>query len=171
MNKLGKREGIAVAVALVAAGIVLFGGDVWNFFVGGASTGDGPTSQPSSSTLPTSNPQAMNNISTVPGIEIYDETEGTGAVATPGKTLTVHYVGVFQNGQKFDSSIDRGQPFQFNLGAGMVIQGWDKGMEGMKVGGTRRLVVSPEMGYGPNDYGPIPGGSTLIFQVQLLNVE
>ena len=113
----------------------------------------------------------MTNVSNIPGIEAYDEVIGTGAVATPGKTLTVHYTGVFQNGQKFDSSLDRGQPFQFNLGAGMVIQGWDKGMEGMKVGGTRRLVISPEYGYGPNDYGPIPGGSTLIFQVQLLDVK
>ena len=96
---------------------------------------------------------------------------GTGDVAVAGKEVTVHYTGVFSDGKKFDSSLDRGVPFTFTLGSGMVIKGWDIGVEGMKVGGKRILVVPPELGYGANDYGPIPGNSTLIFEIELLGVK
>lgn len=100
-----------------------------------------------------------------------DVVVGTGAEAVPGKTVVVNYTGKFTNGQVFDSSIPRGEPFEFPLGAGKVIAGWDQGVAGMKVGGKRTLIVPPELGYGPNDYGPIPGNSVLIFDVELLGVK
>ncbi len=96
---------------------------------------------------------------------------GSGDEAVSGKTVTVNYVGTFTDGTKFDASADHGQPFSFTLGAGQVIQGWDQGVAGMKVGGKRKLTVPPELGYGPNDYGSIPGGSTLVFEIELLKVE
>ena len=102
---------------------------------------------------------------------IQDITVGTGAEAVSGKKITVNYSGTFTDGTKFDSSYDRGTPFTFTLGAGEVIQGWDQGFAGMKVGGKRKLTVPPSLGYGPNDYQSIPGNSTLIFEVELLNVE
>jgi FKBP-type peptidyl-prolyl cis-trans isomerase FkpA len=96
---------------------------------------------------------------------------GEGKEATPGAQVTVHYTGTFLDGSKFDSSVDRGEPFTFTLGAGQVIEGWDKGVAGMKVGGKRKLTIPSDMAYGPNDYGPIPGGSTLFFDVELLDVN
>jgi FKBP-type peptidyl-prolyl cis-trans isomerase FkpA len=97
---------------------------------------------------------------------------GTGAEAASGKTVTVHYVGTLTNGSKFDSSRDRGQGFTFRLGAGQVIQGWDKGVAGMKVGGMRKLTIPPEMGYGAGGFPPvIPPNSTLVFEVELLDVR
>jgi len=102
---------------------------------------------------------------------IEDVVVGDGEEAVAGKKVTVHYTGTFTDGTKFDSSVDRGQPFTFTLGAGDVIVGWDQGVNGMKVGGKRKLTVPPDMGYGPNDYGSIPGGSTLLFDVELLEVE
>jgi FKBP-type peptidyl-prolyl cis-trans isomerase len=96
---------------------------------------------------------------------------GTGEEAVTGKTVTVNYIGTFTNGTKFDASYDRNQPFSFTLGAGGVIEGWDKGVVGMKVGGKRKLTIPSDMAYGPNDYNGIPGGSTLIFEIELLKVE
>ncbi len=105
-------------------------------------------------------------------LQVEDLKEGTGVEATPGKTVTVHYVGTLTNGQKFDSSRDRGQGFTFPLGAGRVIQGWDKGVAGMKVGGTRKLTIPPEMGYGARGFPPvIPPNATLVFEVELLDVR
>jgi FKBP-type peptidyl-prolyl cis-trans isomerase FkpA len=97
---------------------------------------------------------------------------GTGAEATAGKTVTVHYVGTLTNGSKFDSSRDRNEGFTFRLGAGQVIQGWDKGVAGMKIGGLRKLTIPPEMGYGARGFPPvIPPNSTLVFEVELLDVK
>jgi FKBP-type peptidyl-prolyl cis-trans isomerase len=97
---------------------------------------------------------------------------GTGAEATPGKTVTVHYVGTLANGSKFDSSRDRNEGFTFRLGAGQVIQGWDQGVAGMKVGGLRKLTIPPELGYGARGFPPvIPANSTLVFEVELLQVR
>ncbi|MGK3963105.1 FKBP-type peptidyl-prolyl cis-trans isomerase [Sorangium sp. So ce118] len=104
------------------------------------------------------------------GIE--DVKEGTGAEAKPGQTVTVHYVGTLTNGNKFDSSRDRGQGFSFNLGAGQVIKGWDQGVAGMKIGGVRKLTIPPELGYGARGFPPvIPPNSTLLFEVELLSVK
>lgn len=99
---------------------------------------------------------------------------GEGTVATSGKRVTVHYTGWLSkpNGKKFDSSLDRNQPFSFALGGGEVIKGWDQGVEGMKVGGKRRLTIPSELGYGEREIpGAIPANSTLVFDVELLNVE
>lgn len=105
------------------------------------------------------------------GLQIQDIIIGTGAAAKAGDLVTVHYVGTLTNGQKFDSSRDRGQPFQFILGTGMVIKGWDQGVAGMKVGGKRKLVIPAELGYGAQANGPIPANSTLIFEVELLDTK
>lgn len=100
-----------------------------------------------------------------------DLTIGTGATAATGDTVTVNYVGTLTNGTKFDSSYDRNQPFTFRLGAGQVIAGWDQGVVGMKVGGKRRLTIPPSLGYGSQANGPIPANSTLIFEIELLDVR
>lgn len=110
------------------------------------------------------------------GLQITDVKPGTGAEAKKGQTVTVHYTGwLYNNGQqgaKFDSSRDRNDPFQFPLGAGMVIKGWDDGVAGMKVGGQRTLIIPPEMGYGARGAGGvIPPNATLKFDVELLGVS
>ena len=105
-------------------------------------------------------------------LKIEDSKVGTGAVAEAGKAVTVHYTGWLTNGTKFDSSKDHGQPFTFQLGAGQVIKGWDQGVAGMKVGGTRKLTIPPALAYGENGAGGvIPPNATLVFEVELLNVE
>jgi FKBP-type peptidyl-prolyl cis-trans isomerase FkpA len=105
-------------------------------------------------------------------LKIEDLKVGTGAEAKHGKTVSVHYVGTLSTGSKFDSSRDRGRPFDFGLGQGMVIQGWDQGVAGMKVGGLRKLTIPPELGYGAGGYPPIiPANSTLVFEVELIDVK
>ncbi len=104
-------------------------------------------------------------------LQIEDMKVGTGAEAKAGKSIKVHYVGTLTTGAKFDSSRDRNEGFGFTLGAGQVIKGWDEGVAGMKVGGLRKLTIPPEMGYGARGFPPvIPGNSTLIFEVELLEV-
>ena len=108
-------------------------------------------------------------------LESTDVVTGTGAEATAGKKVSVHYSGWLlyggEKGKKFDSSRDRGQPFDFPLGAGHVIKGWDEGVTGMKVGGSRRLTIPPELGYGARGAGGvIPPNATLLFEVELLKV-
>jgi len=101
---------------------------------------------------------------------VEDVKTGDGAEAQNGSTVSVHYVGTLQSGVKFDSSRDRGEPFVFTIGAGQVIQGWELGITGMKVGGVRKLVIPPELAYGERDLGAIPPNSTLLFEVELLAV-
>ena len=109
---------------------------------------------------------------TASGLQYWDIVVGTGATAAAGNLVSVHYTGWLTNGQKFDSSVDRGQPFSFPLGAGQVIKGWDEGVAGMKVGGKRQLRIPPELGYGAGGAGGvIPGNATLIFDVELLQVS
>lgn len=165
MKKLGKNEKTAVFVSL---SVILF------FFaaasvVGFISNGRGNSSTASLSDLTvedgTSSSVNINNMT------ITDTVIGTGEEAVAGKIVTVHYTGTLEDGTKFDSSLDRGQPFQFILGAGQVIQGWERGFAGMKVGGKRNLVIPPELAYGENGIGPIPPNSTLIFEVELLAVD
>ena len=108
---------------------------------------------------------------TASGLQYWDIVVGTGATASPGNTVKVHYSGFLTSGAKFDSSRDRGEPFSFALGTGQVIKGWDEGVAGMKVGGQRQLRIPPQLGYGPAGAGGvIPPNATLIFDVELLDV-
>jgi FKBP-type peptidyl-prolyl cis-trans isomerase len=120
---------------------------------------------------------ATNQVIEMPnGLKYTDTKTGDGATATPGNKVSVHYTGWLYNnaakGAKFDSSVDRGQPFQFTLGAHQVIAGWDEGVAGMKVGGKRTLIIPPELGYGARGAGGvIPPNATLMFDVELLGVQ
>ncbi len=104
------------------------------------------------------------------GLQITDVVVGTGPEARSGQTVAVHYTGTLPDGTIFDSSKDRGQPFSFTLGTGQVIKGWDQGIVGMKVGGTRTLIIPPALGYGDRGTGPIPPNATLHFEVELLAI-
>ncbi|MDD5144836.1 MAG: FKBP-type peptidyl-prolyl cis-trans isomerase [Candidatus Pacebacteria bacterium] len=107
----------------------------------------------------------------VPGLKSEILKEGSGKTALQGDFVSVHYTGTFENGTKFDSSIDRGEPLVFQLGVGRVIQGWDKGVLGMKEGEKRKLIIAPNLAYGESGIpGAIPPNSTLIFEVELLSV-
>ena len=111
-------------------------------------------------------------IKTASGLEYWDTKPGTGAVAQSGQHVKVDYTGWLTNGKKFDSSVGTGKPFEFTLGAGQVIKGWDEGVAGMKVGGKRQLRIPPDLAYGAKGYpGVIPPNSTLIFDVHLVDVK
>ena len=109
---------------------------------------------------------------TASGLRIIDLEQGNGAEATAGQTVVVHYRGTLEDGTQFDASYDRGTPFSFPLGRGRVIKGWDEGVQGMKVGGKRKLVIPPDLGYGSRGAGGvIPPNATLIFEVELLDIK
>jgi len=109
-------------------------------------------------------------VTTASGLRYIDVEEGTGEPVRAGQSVNVHYTGwLDSNGQKFDSSLDRGEPLTFVLGTGQVIKGWDEGVGSMKVGGRRRLIIPPDLAYGPAGQGPIPANATLIFDVQLVS--
>ena len=113
----------------------------------------------------------MSSTTTPSGLEYEDTVVGSGAVAAAGQQVTVHYTGWLTDGKKFDSSKDRGDPFVFKLGEGRVIKGWDEGVQGMKVGGTRKLTIPPALGYGARGAGGvIPANAMLVFEVELLGV-
>jgi FKBP-type peptidyl-prolyl cis-trans isomerase len=104
-------------------------------------------------------------------LKVEDLVQGTGDEAVAGKKVSVHYTGTLTDGSKFDSSLDRGRPFDFPLGGGRVIKGWDQGVAGMKVGGKRRLTIPPDLAYGERGFPPvIPPNSTLVFEIELLGV-
>jgi FKBP-type peptidyl-prolyl cis-trans isomerase len=114
----------------------------------------------------------MPAITTASGLVIEDIIEGSGGAAAAGQHVTVHYTGWLTDGTKFDSSKDRSDPFDFPLGARHVIAGWDEGVQGMKVGGTRKLTIPPQLGYGARGAGGvIPPNATLVFEVELLGIE
>lgn len=115
----------------------------------------------------------MASTSTTPsGLIIEDVTVGSGEPAIAGQRVTVHYTGWLTDGEKFDSSKDRNDPFDFPLGAGHVIKGWDEGVQGMRVGGTRKLTIPPALGYGARGAGGvIPPNATLVFEVELLGID
>ena len=124
------------------------------------------SSQPTTSAAPTGSTEE------VTGLKIEDLVVGTGAAAKAGDQVSVHYTGWLTDGTKFDSSLDRGEPFAFTLGQGQVIEGWDKGVEGMKVGGKRKLTIPSDMAYGAQGAGDvIPPNAVLVFEVELLAVK
>jgi len=111
-------------------------------------------------------------MTTPSGLQYEDSQEGSGPAAQAGQTVSVHYTGWLENGKKFDSSKDRQQPFDFPLGRGQVIKGWDEGVQGMKVGGIRKLTIPASLGYGARGAGGgIPANATLIFEVELLGIR
>ena len=126
-------------------------------------------------TDPSSAHSAPKPVTTSTGLQIIDTKPGTGASPRSGQTAVVHYTGWLSEngakGKKFDSSVDRGQPFEFPLGQGRVIQGWDQGVATMKVGGKRTLIVPPLLGYGQRGAGAIPPNATLMFDVELLGLK
>ena len=124
-------------------------------------------------TQPEATPMTEENVVTTDsGLKYIDIVDGTGTTPQKGQTVSVHYTGTLENGTKFDSSRDRGQPFQFPLGAGRVIKGWDEGIATMKIGGQRQLIIPPDLGYGSRGAGGvIPPNATLLFDVELLGVE
>lgn len=153
MKKMSVNQWLAVGAGVGLLGFLFYGQGVLSMIGFGGSTEDsgGPD-------LPVS------------GVETRDIVEGTGAEAKSGDRLTVHYVGILPDGRVFDSSLDRNTPFVFTLGTGEVIRGWDEGLRGMKVGGRRQLFIAPDFGYGANAAGTIPANSSLIFEVELLEI-
>jgi FKBP-type peptidyl-prolyl cis-trans isomerase len=105
------------------------------------------------------------------GLQYEDVVVGSGKMAEPGMNVSVHYTGTFTDGVKFDSSLDRGTPYTFQLGAGEVIQGWDEGIKGMRIGGKRKLTIPPDMAYGSAGRPGIPPNATLLFDVELVGVK
>jgi FKBP-type peptidyl-prolyl cis-trans isomerase FkpA len=113
----------------------------------------------------------MSQTTTASGLIYEDVTLGSGEPAAPGQSVAVHYTGWLIDGSKFDSSKDRNDPFEFPLGAGHVIRGWDEGVQGMQVGGVRKLTIPPDLGYGARGAGGvIPPNATLVFEVELLEI-
>jgi FKBP-type peptidyl-prolyl cis-trans isomerase len=161
MKKISKNEVVAIVTALVViAGFVVFG-----------SLG---LFSKTSSSLSLNNLNmniADNGAQQAPQLIISDLVVGTGTEAVAGKHIVVNYRGTLMNGTEFDSSYSRGVPFDFDLGAGQVIAGWDQGFSGMKVGGKRKLVIPANLAYGDREIGPIPANSTLVFEVELLEVK
>jgi FKBP-type peptidyl-prolyl cis-trans isomerase FkpA len=158
------QTGIAIAIALVV--IVFF------FIFNGMSIFSRSASQQGAVATTTDQTASTTLTANTAGLQMIDEVVGTGATAETGDTVTVQYVGSLANGTVFDTSANHGTAgFTFKLGAGLVIQGWDEGVVGMKEGGKRKLVIPPSLGYGPQDYGPIPGNSTLTFEVELVKVQ
>ncbi len=178
MNVTG--TGIAVAVAIVVVGGFLFFGNAISSFFSPSMAGGNPEF---ATTTLTTELQSMNEqegtegqqapLVTLPTtLTIEDKVVGTGAEAVAGMSVTVHYLGMLPDGTVFDGSKKRGEPFTFTLGAGQVIKGWDQGVAGMKVGGTRQLIIPPDLAYGSQGAGgAIPPNATLIFQVELLGVK
>jgi FKBP-type peptidyl-prolyl cis-trans isomerase FkpA len=137
----------------------------------GPVLGQAPKDQPKEKAA-MEKPAEGKEVTTPSGLKYTDIKVGEGEEAKPGQAVTVHYTGWLTNGTKFDSSLDRKQPFSFKLGAGQVIQGWDQGVAGMKVGGKRKLTIPPGLGYGSQSVGGvIPPNSTLVFDVELLGVK
>lgn len=170
MRKLTRNEWIAVSVTLVV-GVIFFATSDFISTVLQSSKEINPNkAQVMGSSIDNSLDNSFD--SSVAGFQIEDIVIGTGEEAVVGKTLVVNYTGAFTDGRVFDSSVPSGKPLEFVLGAGQVIQGWDKGFAGMKVGGKRQLVVPSDYGYGPAGMPPvIPPNATLVFEVELLGVK
>ncbi len=133
-----------------------------------AAAGAATTAAPAAGGVP---PVDGTPVKTASGLQYIDSKVGEGAEAKAGQKVSVHYTGYLTNGKKFDSSLDRGKPFDLTLGAGQVIKGWDEGLVGMKAGGKRRLIIPPALGYGPQGSPPvIPANADLIFDVEMVKI-
>lgn len=152
-----EKQTIIIALVVVLATIVVL-------YVAGSKKGTEPKA---------AEPQASQSTSQLPaGLKVETLQQGTGdRTAQNGDTLSMRYVGTFEDGTTFDSNIAAQEPFAFTLGAGEVIKGWDLGLVGMKVGEKRKLVIGPDLGYGSRARGPIPANSTLVFDVQLVDIK
>ena len=158
MKKLSKKEWIAVAVAVAFVGYTLFGSTINNLFPNLSMDTDN------------SNLAAVDSSINQNGVVINDIVVGTGSPVAQGQLVSAHYILSLSDGTVVQNSKDFGQPFQFILGAGQVIPGWEAGFAGMKIGGVRTIVIPPELAYGPNQAGPIPPNSTLIFTVEVVDI-
>jgi FKBP-type peptidyl-prolyl cis-trans isomerase len=159
MKKLSKKEWIAVAVAVVFVAYALFGGNIMSLFQ--KNTIDENSLAAAASSNPSNNS----------GVVINDIVVGKGAEVKTGQLVSVNYMLSLSDGTTIQNSKDSGQPFKFVLGAGEVIPGWEQGFSGMRVGGVRTIEVPPELAYGPNQVGPIPPNSTLVFTIELLDAK
>ena len=161
MRKLSKTEWVAVFAAVAFTGYTLFGSSITALFT-----------NPNTNQMDENAAAAINTGSnTGAGVLINDLTPGAGAEVKQGDLVTVHYILSLSDGTVLQNSKDFGQPFQFVLGRGEVIQGWEQGFAGMKVGGTRTMTIPPELAYGASQVGPIPPNSTLVFTVELVATE
>lgn len=179
MASISKFEALGVvgSVALMAGALMVVRGDIDN----GSKTVT-PSEQPAAVVVVNEEEenqtlalaQALLNAASNKGVDklvVDDVKVGDGDEVEKGDIVSVHYIGQLQGGQQFDSSYDRGTPFQFTVGNGRVIQGWDEGLLGMKVGGQRILIIPSDLAYGDNGAGPIPGGATLVFAIELLEIK
>jgi FKBP-type peptidyl-prolyl cis-trans isomerase len=175
INKL-EAVGIFVCVGIMAIALFLMRFDSNASFL---SQADGESQaasvivseDESKEDLSASLKETMDQNGTVTALLIDDIVEGTGKAVEEGSVVRVHYIGTLQNGEQFDNSYLRGEPFSFKVGAGDVIEGWDQGLLGMKEGGQRIIVVPAEMAYGNRVVGPIPANSTLVFAIELVEVN
>jgi FKBP-type peptidyl-prolyl cis-trans isomerase len=177
MKQLSQHESIAIVVALAVVTATFFG-VFTNLFTQGTNTAVPAKDTPV--TIDTANDpngaskalaEAMDATGAVTDLLIEDTTVGTGREVKKGDTVSVHYVGMLQDGTRFDDSAARGEPFVFTVGVGSVIPGWDKGIIGMRVGGERVLVIPASMAYGERGIGVVPPNATLLFAIKLLEVK
>ena len=181
MNMINKFEAVGIGVSVMAMAMALFLLRVDNVSLTSISDNlegteqvativvsddgtDGPTLEGALDT-------ASNGGGIVTKLVVDDVKLGIGESVVSGDTVTVNYIGTLRNGQQFDNSYRRGDPFTFTVGEGKVIAGWEEGLVGMKVGGQRMLVIPASLGYGDKDFGPIPGGSTLVFAIELVSIN
>jgi FKBP-type peptidyl-prolyl cis-trans isomerase len=158
MKKLSKTEWIAVAAAVVFVGYTLFGSNIMSLFQ--------KTQMQDNSQAAVESSQKNNG-----GVVINDVVVGSGLEAKTGQKVSVNYILSLSDGTVLQNSKDFGQPFQFTIGAGEVIPGWEMGFAGMKVGGIRTIIIPPELAYGANQVGPIPPNSTLVFTIELISAN
>ena len=163
MQKLSKREWIAVAVGVVFVGYTLFGGNIMSLFQKSTTMNQDSAATAASAVNPT--PSGSD------GVIINDITVGQGTEVKAGELISVNYVLALSDGKVVQNSKDFGAPFKFVMGANQVIPGWERGISGMRVGGVRIITIPPELAYGTNQVGPIPPNSTLVFTIELLDVS